>query len=779
VDMNDAQEKPLTENPLTENTLTAEPLAPAVPPSRPRRRRPAMPLDPRRSPSDLGAEQQAEPVPGEAPARTGNAVSIAGGVAVLRAALRNVPGGPGVYRMLDRRGDALYVGKARSLKSRIQNYTHPAGLSNRLRRMVAETATLEIVVTATEAEALLLECNLIKRLMPRYNVLLRDDKSFPFIHLTAGHDFPQLTKYRGARDKVGAYFGPFASAGAVNRTLITLQKAFLLRSCSDSVFSNRTRPCLLYQIKRCSAPCVGRIEPEPYAALLDQAKGFLAGRSGDVQQRLAGEMERASAALDFEAAALIRDRIRALSLVQGHQDIHVGGIVDADIIAAYQAGGQTCVQVFFFRGGQNWGNRAYFPRHDRHLAVEEVLTAFVGQFYDNKPKPPMVLLSHPLIEQELVEEALSLGGGRVQLAVPQRGDKKRLVDRVVLTAREALGRRLAESASQRQLLDGVAKAFGLEGPLNRIEVYDNSHIQGSNPVGAMIVAGPDGLMKNAYRKFNIRSLDAADPHPASAAASATLSRNAGEGLEDAAALPLARIAGEGAGGRSPTAGEGDSNAQPGRAGGDDYAPTPTLPRERGRESDARRRTGGGFKEPAPAGGDDYAMMREVFRRRFYRALKEDPERERGMWPDLVLIDGGQGQLTQAQAIFAELGIGDVAVVAIAKGPDRNAGRERFFLPGRPAFSLEPRDPVLYFLQRLRDEAHRFAIGAHRVRREKAIRGSPLDEIAGIGARRKQALLHHFGSARSVARAGIAEIERVAGISKAVAKKVYDHFHADG
>ncbi len=777
--MNDDPENSLTENPLTENSLTAEPLAPAVPPSRPRRRRPAMPLDPRRSPSDLGAEQQAEPVPGEAPARTGNAVSIAGGIAVLRAALRNVPGGPGVYRMLDRRGDALYVGKARNLKSRIQNYTHPAGLSNRLRRMVAETATLEIVVTATEAEALLLECNLIKRLMPRYNVLLRDDKSFPFIHLTAGHDFPQLTKYRGARDKVGAYFGPFASAGAVNRTLITLQKAFLLRSCSDSVFSNRTRPCLLYQIKRCSAPCVGRIEPEPYAALLDQAKGFLAGRSGDVQQRLAGEMERASAALDFEAAALIRDRIRALSLVQGHQDIHVGGIVDADIIAAYQAGGQTCVQVFFFRGGQNWGNRAYFPRHDRHLAVEEVLTAFVGQFYDNKPKPPMVLLSHPLIEQELVEEALSLGGGRVQLAVPQRGDKKRLVDRVVLTAREALGRRLAESASQRQLLDGVAKAFGLEGPLNRIEVYDNSHIQGSNPVGAMIVAGPDGLMKNAYRKFNIRSLDAADPRPASAAASATLSRNAGEGLEDAAALPLARIAGEGAGGRSPTAGEGDSNAQPGRAGGDDYAPTPTLPRERGRESDARRRTGGGFKEPAPAGGDDYAMMREVFRRRFYRALKEDPERERGMWPDLVLIDGGQGQLTQAQAIFAELGIGDVAVVAIAKGPDRNAGRERFFFPGRPAFSLEPRDPVLYFLQRLRDEAHRFAIGAHRVRREKAIRGSPLDEIAGIGARRKQALLHHFGSARSVARAGIAEIERVAGISKAVAKKVYDHFHADG
>src|SRR5438309_6427110 len=427
--MNDAQEKPLTENPLTENTLTAEPLAPAVPPSRPRRRRPAMPLDPRRSPSDLGAEQQAEPVPGEAPARTGNAVSIAGGVAVLRAALRNVPGGPGVYRMLDRRGDALYVGKARNLKSRIQNYTHPAGLSNRLRRMVAETAAMEVVVTHTEAEALLLECNLIKRLMPRYNVLLRDDKSFPFIHLTANHEFPQLTKFRGARDKPGAYFGPFASAGAVNRTLVALQKAFLLRSCSDSVFANRARPCLLFQIKRCSAPCVGRIGREEYAGLIEQGQQFLSGRSDDIQQRLAIEMEQAAEALDFEAAALIRDRIRALSLVQGHQDIHVPGITDADVIAAYQAGGHTCVQVFFFRGGHNWGNRAYFPSHDRQLAVEEVLNAFVGQFYDNRPKPPLILLSHQLVEHELVAEALSLGGRRVRLSVPRRGDKKKLVDR--------------------------------------------------------------------------------------------------------------------------------------------------------------------------------------------------------------------------------------------------------------------------------------------------------------------------------------------------------------
>jgi excinuclease ABC subunit C len=725
--------------------MTIEPVGPAVPPSGRRRSKRAMPIDPRRSPENI-ADPSPDVAAGEAAGdtlgRTGNAVSIAGGVAVLRAALRNVPSSPGVYRMLDRKGDAVYVGKARNLKSRIRNYTHPAGLSNRLRRMVAETAILEIVVTATEAEALLLECNLIKRLMPRYNVLLRDDKSFPFIHLTDDHEFPQLTKYRGARDKGGAYFGPFASAGAVNRTLITLQKAFLLRSCSDNVFANRTRPCLLFQIKRCSAPCVGRIERDAYAALLDQAQGFLAGRSGDVQQRLAAEMERAAETLDFEAAALIRDRIRALSLVQGHQDIHVPGIVDADVIAAHQAGGQTCVQVFFFRGGQNWGNRAYFPRHDRQLGVEEVLTAFVGQFYDNKPKPPLVLLSHSLIEQALVEEALSLGGRRVVLSVPRRGDKKKLVDRVVLTAREALGRRLAESASQRQLLDGVASAFGLEGPLNRIEVYDNSHIQGSNPVGAMIVAGPDGLMKNAYRKFNIRNLDRNE---------ALSALQGGEGGD-----PL-RSNGEGEVGSPANALESPTSPRP--------SPPPMGPRRAEREM--------------TAGGDDYAMMREVFRRRFFRALKEDPERERGMWPDLVLIDGGQGQLTQAQATLAELGIGDVAIAAIAKGPDRNAGRERFFLPGRPAFSLEPRDPVLYFLQRLRDEAHRFAIGAHRARREKAIRGSPLDEIAGIGARRKQALLHHFGSARSVARAGVAEIERVSGISKAVAKKVYDHFHADG
>ena len=670
-------------------------------------------MDPRRAPGAFaGSSQTIEKI--DMPQIDGSGPvhvlprGITAGTAAIREALRTMPVQPGVYRMLDRKGDVLYVGKARNLRGRVQNYAHPAGLSNRLRRMIAETAALEVVVTHTEAEALLLECNMIKRLMPRFNVLLRDDKSFPFIHLSADHDFPQLTKYRGARTQEGSYFGPFASAGAVNRTLVTLQKAFLLRSCSDSIFAARTRPCLLHQIKRCSAPCVGRISREGYAILIDQARSFLSGRGDHIQQRLATEMQAAAETLDFEAAALIRDRIRALSLVQGHQEIHVPGIVDADVIAAHQAGGQTCVQVFFFRGGQNWGNRAYFPSHDRQLTVEEVLTSFVGQFYDNRGKPPLVVLSHRLIEHELVEEALSLRGARVTLAVPRRGEKRKLVGRIVAAAREALGRRLSESASQRQLLDGVAAAFGLEGPLNRIEVYDNSHIQGTNAVGAMIVAGPDGLIKNAYRKFTIRGI-------------ATAQASSGAAL-------------------TPPSGEVGA---------------------------------------VSGGGDDYAMMREVLQRRFARALKEDPERDRGMWPDLVLIDGGLGQLNVAQGVFGELGIDDIAIGAIAKGPDRNAGRERFFLPGRAPFSLDPRDPVLYFLQRLRDEAHRFAIGTHRAKRTKALGRSPLDEIVGIGARRKRALLHHFGSARAVARAGLGELERVAGISKTVAKKVHDHFHGDG
>ena len=715
---------------------------------RPAWRQKPPPMDPRRAPEGVAAgpladaqgvdlaDVAAELDPSTARANSPEAATgIERGVAAIRAALRTMPATPGVYRMLDRKGDALYVGKARNLRSRVQNYAHPATLSNRTRRMVAETAAMEIVSTHTEAEALLLECNMIKRLMPRFNVLLRDDKSFPLIHLTADHDFPQLTKFRGAQNKGGDYFGPFASAGAVNRTLVTLQKAFLLRSCSNSIFSNRTRPCLLHQIKRCSAPCVGRIEREDYAGLIEEARAFLAGGSDAVQQRLAVEMQQAAAALDFEAAGLIRDRIRALTLVQGHQDIHVAGIADADVIAAHQEGGQTCVQVFFFRGGQNWGNRAYFPSHDRQLAVADVLGSFVGQFYDNRPKPPLVLLSHELGEQRLVEEALSLGGRRVSLAVPRRGDKRKLVERVVAAAREALGRRLAESASQRRLLEGVAAAFGLEAAPNRIEVYDNSHIQGTNAVGAMIVAGPEGLIKGAYRKFNIRGVRTRAPHPGR--------------------LP--------AGGEREGPAERESEGQPGA----DRQPRTDL-----RHVDEDERG-------AAAGGDDYAMMREVLLRRFARALKEDPEREQGGWPDLVLIDGGQGQLGIAQGVLDELGIDDVAIVGIAKGPDRNAGRERFFMPGRPPFSLDPRDPVLYFLQRLRDEAHRFAIGTHRARRTKAIGRSPLDEIAGVGARRKQALLHHFGSARAVARAGLGELERVAGISKTVAKKIYDHFHADG
>ncbi|MGH7053891.1 MAG: excinuclease ABC subunit UvrC [Stellaceae bacterium] len=711
--------QPLDENPHA--TALRRRAAPHAPPAA---------LDPRRAPASV-PQNEPESEESAAPARPS---SLSAGIAVIRSALKTMPAGPGVYRMLDRKGTALYVGKARSLKNRVQNYAHPAGLSNRLRRMVAETAALEIVVTASEAEALLLECNMIKRLLPRFNVLLRDDKSFPLIRLTAGHDFPQITKHRGAQTRPGSYFGPFASAGAVNRTLITLQKAFLLRSCSDSVFANRTRPCLLHQIKRCSAPCVGLIDRDGYAALAGQAHAFLSGRSDAVLKRLAEEMQTAADARDFEAAAMIRDRIRALSLVQGHQDIHVPGIGDADVIAAHQEGGQTCIQVFFFRGGQNWGNRAFYPSHDRQLAVEEVLTAFVGQFYDNRPKPPLVLLSHPLVDQPLVAEALSLGGPRVTLAVPRRGDKKRLIARILTTAKEALGRRLAETASTRELLDGVATALGLNGPLNRIEVYDNSHIQGTNAVGAMIVAGPEGLMKSAYRKFTIRGL-----HPPAPAGQAR-----GLAAHDATGPTLSRSAGEGA----------EPRRKPGEAGE-------------------------GVSDRSGFGGDDYAMMREVLLRRFARAQKDDPDRERGTWPDLVLIDGGQGQLNIALSVLAERGITDVALAGIAKGPDRNAGRERFFLPGRAPFSLEPKDPVLYFLQRLRDEAHRFAIGTHRARRMKALGVSRLDEIAGIGARRKQALLHHFGSARAVARAGPGELARVPGISEGIAKKIYDHFHGDG
>jgi len=611
------------------------------------------------------------------------------GVGVIKAVLATLPPSPGVYRMLSAKGDALYVGKARNLKARVANYTHFAALSHRLKRMVSETRRLEIILTHTEVEALLLESNLIKHLEPRYNIVLRDDKSFPYIHLTGGTDFPLLTKHRGAHDREGDFFGPFASAGSVNGTLIALQRAFLLRSCSDNIFASRTRPCLLYQIKRCSGPCVGRIDKPGYDRLVAEAKNFLSGRSQDVQQRLATEMQALSDGQQYEAAAMVRDRIRALTQIQGHQDVNIRDLGDADVIAAHQAGGQTCIQVFFFRGGQNWGNRPYYPAHARDLELAEIVAAFLGQFYEDKVPPRLILLSHaPGEEASLLAEALSSrAGARVELQVPQRGDKLQLVNQALVNAREALGRRLAESSAQQKLLAGVAETFGLEAPPKRIEVYDNSHIQGSYAVGGMIVAGPEGFMKNAYRKFNIRE-----------------------------------------------------------------ALTP---------------------------GDDYAMMREVLTRRFARALKEDPGRDNGTWPDLVLIDGGAGQLTAASAVLADLGIGDLALIGIAKGPDRDAGRERFFRPGHAPMSLEPRDPVLYFLQRLRDEAHRFAIGTHRARRTKAIGISTLDEIVGIGARRKKALLHHFGSARSVARAGLVDLERVAGISKNVAKKIYDHFHSGG
>ncbi len=622
--------------------------------------------------------------------------ALAAGADTIRTALTTLPPGPGVYRMLDAKGDALYVGKARNLKRRVTQYLQFGRMPNRLQRMVSETRQIEVITTHTEVEALLLESNLIKRLTPRYNVLLRDDKSFPYIAILDDHAFPQLAKHRGTRDRKGSYFGPFASAGAVNQTLTALQRAFLLRSCPDTVFKGRTRPCLLHQIKRCSAPCVGRISHEDYGKLVDEAKEFLSGRSHEIQAELGRRMEAASAELNFETAALFRDRIRALTQVQARQDINVEGVGDADIIAAHQAGGQTCIQVFFFRSGRNYGNRAYFPRADRHLTGAEVLGAFLGQFYDDKPAPPLILLSEEVPESALIADALSQKmGGRVQIHVPERGEKRKPVEHALANAREALARRMAQSTTQARLLEGVAAALRLETPPNRIEVYDNSHISGREALGAMIVAGPEGFMKNAYRKFNIRGM-------------------AGPGNLD---------------GITP--------------------------------------------------GDDYGMMREVFERRFGRALKEDPTRSSGTWPDLVLIDGGQGQLNVALQVMADLGVNDIPVVAIAKGPDRDAGRERFFMAGREPFSLEPRDPVLYFLQRLRDEAHRFAIGSHRARRARAMVRSPLDEIAGIGPTRKKALLLHFGSAKAVSRAGLSDLENVSGISRAVARKIYDHFHGPG
>ncbi len=624
--------------------------------------------------------------------RPERAPGLAAGAAALSQAVKTLPSGPGVYRMLDRRGEVLYVGKAKSLRKRVYAYTQVGKLPRRLQRMVAETVALEVVATGSEVEALLLESNLIKRFMPRYNVLLRDDKSFPYILIGGDHPFPRIQKHRGSQDLVGSYYGPFASAGAVNRTLTALEKAFLLRSCSDALFANRTRPCLLYQIKRCSAPCVGRISEADYAKLVAEARDFLSGKSQAVQAELAEAMQDASERLDFEQAARYRDRIRALAHVQSHQDVNVAGVEDADVIAARQMGGQTCIQVFFFRAGRNYGNRSYFPSHDKSLDQSEVLGAFVAQFYENKPIPKLVLLNAELDEQALVADALALSAGRqVEIAVPKRGAKRKLVEAAERNAEEALARRLADSSAQSKRLQELADLFDLEQPPERIEVYDNSHIQGSNPYGAMIVAGPEGFRKNAYRRFAIRGLS----------------------------------------------------------------------REEGEES---------------ASNDDYAMMREVLTRRFSRAQKEDPERTQGGWPDLVLVDGGRGQLNAALDVFAELGIEDLPVAGIAKGPERDAGRERIFLADRAPILLQPADPLLHYIQRLRDEAHRFAIGTHRAGRSKARLKSVLDDIPGIGPTRKKALLHHFGSARAVEQAGLADLEAVEGISSGVAKKIHDFFH---
>ncbi|WP_346909985.1 excinuclease ABC subunit UvrC [uncultured Roseibium sp.] len=635
------------------------------------------------------------------------------GVEVISDIVKRLPMGPGVYRMIDENGDVLYVGKARSLKKRVTSYTRLQGQSNRIMRMILSTAAMEFVVTRTEAEALLLEANLIKRLRPRFNVLLRDDKSFPYILITGDHEAPAIIKHRGARKRKGDYFGPFASAGAVDRTINALQKAFLIRNCSDSYYENRSRPCLLYQIKRCAGPCTGEIAPEDYAGLVAEAKAFLSGRSQLVKQDLAEQMEKASETLDFERAAIYRDRLAALSHVQSHQGINPHNVEEADVFAVHQEGGQTCVQVFFFRTGQNWGNRAYFPKADKSLDEAAVLESFLAQFYDDKPAPRQVLLSHDLAERDLLAEALSERMSRkVDVSVPKRGEKKDLVDHALTNAREALGRRLAETSSQARLLKGVAEAFDLAFPPRRIEVYDNSHIMGTNAVGGMIVAGMEGFAKAHYRKFNIKS--------------------------------------------------------------EDLVP-----------------------------GDDYGMMREVLTRRFSRLLKEHerqlpvagnetdidgetgdenddtpaaPAMEMPAWPDLVLIDGGQGQLTAARETLEGLGITDVPLVGIAKGPDRDAGREKFFIPGRQSFMLPERDPVLYFVQRLRDEAHRFAIGSHRARRKKDIARNPLDDIAGIGPTRKRALLRHFGTAKAVSKAGLDDLVAVPGISEATAKLVYDHFH---
>jgi excinuclease ABC subunit C len=608
------------------------------------------------------------------------------GFACVQSYIRQLDNSPGVYRMLDAQGAVLYVGKARNLKKRVASYAKPSGHSARIDRMIRDTASMMFLTTRTEVEALLLEQNLIKQLKPRYNVLARDDKSFPNILVSLEHRFPQIKKHRGAKKEKGSYYGPFASAGAVNRTLNQLQKVFLLRNCSDAMFESRTRPCLLYQIKRCSAPCTGLIGEADYHALVADAEEFLQGKTTKVQSDLAQKMQAASEAMEFERAAALRDRIRALTQVQSAQGINPQGVREADVIGLHVEGGQACVQVFFIRANQSWGNHDYYPRTGQGAEPAELLQAFMGQFYDDKDPPRLILLSHEIDDPDLMVEALSLKAGRkVEVAVPQRGEKAELVENAVRNARESLARRMSESATQTRLLEGVAEAFGLEAPPRRIEVYDNSHIQGANAVGAMIVAGPEGFQKSQYRKFNIKE-------------------------------------------------------------------TP---------------------------GDDFGMMREVLTRRFERLLKEDPDRQGGTWPDLLLIDGGAGQVSAVTGILEDLGVEDIAVIGVAKGLDRDAGKEEFHRPGQRPFALRMNDPVLYFVQRLRDEAHRFVIGAHRAKRSKAISATPLDEVPGVGASRKRALLAHFGSAKAVARAGLADLQAVPGISDTLAETIYGFFHHKG
>ena len=615
------------------------------------------------------------------------------GLQAIEAALATLPLVPGVYRMLDAKGDALYVGKARSLKRRVAAYTRLAQLPERLRRMVHETRSLEVVTTASEAEALLLEANLIKRLRPRYNIVLRDDKSYPWLVLTEDHPFPQIAKHRGERRKGASYWGPFASAWAVNQTLTALQRVFLLRSCRDTVFDSRSRPCLLFQIKRCAAPCVQRISQDDYAALVREAKEYLSGGTPSIQRRLAAEMEAAAEKLEFERAAALRDRIRGLTHVQGRDRINLDGVGDADVVALHQMAGQSCVQVFFFRGGRNNGNRPYFLSHARaEQPPEQVLGAFLAQLYDDLPPPPLVLVSHDPREAAVLADALSLKAGRkVEIHRPQRGEKRAAVEHAATNAREAIERRMAEGAAQSELLQGVARVFDLADAPERIEIYDNSHIMGTNAYGVMVVAGPAGFLKQHYRKYGIK--------------------------------------------------------------------------------DAKQANGSPLR-----GGDDFAMMREVFERRFGRALKEDPGRDSDTWPDLVLIDGGAGQLSAAREILNEMGLHDIPLAAMAKGPDRDAGREWFHQPGREPFQLPPRDAVLYYLQRLRDEAHRFAIASHRAGRSKTLTRSELDDVPGVGAALKRKLLNHFGSARGVRNAALEDLEKAPGIGPAVARRIYQHFH---